>query len=71
MKISPLTTPISPLKKQNLTFTGFELSHVYLCTIWQYVYRQVVGILLSTNCAPIIAYLFLYCYESQFMAKIQ
>ena len=34
------------------------------------VYRQVVGIPMGTNCAPLIADLFLYCYESQFMAKL-
>ena len=34
------------------------------------IYRQVIGIPMGTNCAPLIADLFLYCYESQFMAKI-
>ena len=34
------------------------------------VYRQVIGIPMGTNCTPLIADLFLYCYESQFMAKI-
>ena len=34
------------------------------------VYRQKIGIPMGTNCAPLIADLFLYCYESQFMAKI-
>ena len=34
------------------------------------VYRQVIGIPMGTNCAPLIADLFLYCYESQFMARI-
>ena len=33
------------------------------------VYRQVIGIPMRTNCAPLIADLFLYCYESQFMAR--
>ena len=28
-----------------------------------YKYRQVVGILLGTNCAPLAANLFLFCYE--------
>ena len=35
------------------------------------VFRQVVGIPIWTNCAPLIADLFKYCYESQFMAKLQ
>ena len=34
------------------------------------VYRQVIGIPMGTNCAPLIADLFLYCYELQFMTKI-
>ena len=34
------------------------------------VYRQVVSIPMGTNCAPLIADLFLYCYESQFMTKL-
>ena len=34
------------------------------------VYRQVIGIPMGTNCAPLIADLFLYCSQSQFMAKI-
>ena len=25
---------------------------------------------MGTNCAPLIAYLFLNCYESEFMAKL-
>ena len=34
------------------------------------IYRQIIGIPMGTNCAPLIADLFLYCYESQFIAKI-
>ena len=29
-------------------------------------YRQVVGIPMSTNCAPLVADLFLFCYERNF-----
>ena len=28
------------------------------------IYRQIIGIPMGTNCAPLIADLFLYCYES-------
>jgi len=35
------------------------------------VYRQVIGIPMGTNCAPLIADLFLYCYEQSFMKKLQ
>ena len=31
------------------------------------LYRQLVGIPMGTNCAPVVADLFLYCYESYFM----
>jgi hypothetical protein len=35
------------------------------------IYRQVVGIPMGTNCAPLVADLFLYCYERDFMIKLQ
>ena len=35
------------------------------------IYRQVVGIPMGTNCAPLIADLFLYCFEKKFMLKLQ
>ena len=34
------------------------------------LYRQVVGIPMGTNCAPLIAYLFLCCYEMDFMMSL-
>ena len=34
------------------------------------IYRQVIGIPMGTNCAPLIADLFLYCYERDFMSKL-
>jgi hypothetical protein len=33
--------------------------------------RQIDGITISTNCAPLIVLLFLYSYEFQFPAKLQ
>ena len=35
------------------------------------VYQQIVGIPIGTNCAPLIADLLLYCYESHFMSNLQ
>ena len=35
------------------------------------VYQQIVGIPMGTNCAPLIAELFLYCYERDFMSNLQ
>ena len=35
------------------------------------VYQQIVGIPMGTNCAPLIADLFLYCYERDLMSNLQ
>ena len=35
------------------------------------VYQQLVGIPMCTNCAPLIADLFLFCYERDFMSDLQ
>ena len=35
------------------------------------IYRQIVGIPMGTNCAPLVADLFLYCYERDFMLSLQ
>ena len=34
------------------------------------LYRQVVGIPMGTNCAPLVAHLFLFCYERDFMMSL-
>ena len=34
------------------------------------LYRQIVGIQVGTNCAPLVAYLFLFCYERDFMTSL-
>ena len=34
------------------------------------VYQQIVGIPMGTNCVPLIADLFLYCYERNFMSDL-
>ena len=33
-------------------------------------YRQIVGISMCTNCAPLVADLFLFCYERDFMLSL-
>ena len=35
------------------------------------VYQQIVGFPVGTNYAPLIADLFLYCYERHFMSNLQ
>ena len=43
---------------------------------WQYkrfgtkLFRQIVGIPIGTNCAPLVADLFLFCYERDFMISL-
>ena len=34
------------------------------------LYRQEVGIPMGTNCAPLVAALFLFCYERDFMMSL-
>ena len=34
------------------------------------LYRQVVGIPMGTNCAPLVADLFLFCYKRDFMVSL-
>ena len=34
------------------------------------LYRQIVGITMGTNCAPLVADLFLFCYERDFMLSL-
>ena len=34
------------------------------------LYRQIVGIPMGTNCAPLVGDLFLFCYESYFMTSV-
>ena len=34
------------------------------------LYRQIVGIPMGTNCAPLVADLFLFCYERDFMTLL-
>ena len=34
------------------------------------LYRQIVGIPMGTNCAPLVADLFLFCYERDFVLSL-
>ena len=34
------------------------------------LYRQIVGIPMGTNCAPLVTDLFLFCYERDFMLSL-
>ena len=35
------------------------------------VCQQMVGIPMGTSCAPLVAYLFLYCYEGDFVSELR
>jgi hypothetical protein len=46
-----------------------SLNFVNLCFLWflNRVFQQTVGIPMGTNCAPLLADLFLYSYEADFI----
>ena len=44
----------------------FLLDNIFIRFVTK-LYRQVVGIPMGTNCAPLVADLFLFCYERDFM----
>ena len=45
---------------------SFLLGNIYI-RFGTKLYRQIVGIPVGTNCAPLVADLFLFCYERDFM----
>ena len=58
---------LMPLKYQCITLVYTNL-HKYR---ENGVYQQIVGIPMGTNCVPLIADFFLYCYERDFMSNLQ
>ena len=47
----------------------FLLDNIYI-GFGSKLYRQIVGIHMGTNCAPLVADLFLFCYERDFMLSL-
>jgi hypothetical protein len=47
----------------------FLIGNIYVVVGGQ-VFQQAVGILTDTNCAPLLADLFLYLYEAEFIQKL-
>ena len=47
----------------------FSLDNIFI-QFGTKLYRQVVGIPMGTNCAPLVADLFLFCYERDFMMSL-
>ena len=48
-------------------YTTDQICRVVEILIDGCLFRQVIGILVGTNCAPLLADLFLYCYESKLL----
>ena len=44
----------------------FLIDNIYV-TFGEQTFRQVIGIPMGTNCAPLLADLFLYSYEAEFL----
>ena len=47
----------------------FLLDSIYIRFVTK-LYRQIFGIPMGTNCAPLVADLFLFCYERDFMMSL-
>ena len=47
----------------------FLLNNIYI-RFSSKSYRQIVGIPMGTNCAPLVSDLFLFCYEREFMLSL-
>ena len=47
----------------------FLLDNIYII-FGTKLFRQIVGIPMGTNCAPLVADLFLFCYERDFMMSL-
>ena len=59
------------LKLSELNFlVRYLVSNTYL-TVGESIYKQTIGIPMGTNCAPVLANLFLYFYESRYVSRIE
>ena len=47
----------------------YLLDNIYI-RLGTKLYRQIVGIPMGTNCVPLVADLFLFCYERDFMTSL-
>ena len=47
----------------------FLLDNIYI-RFGTKLFRQIVGIPMGTNCAPLVAYLFLFCFDRDFMMSL-
>ena len=56
-------------KEQVISMLEFLIDNIFV-SFGGILFQQVVGILMGTNCAPLLADLFLYSYESEFLQKL-
>ena len=54
---------------RNLDALHYLLDNIFI-RFGSKLYRQIVGIPMGTNCAPLVADLFLFCYERDFMLSL-
>ena len=54
---------------RKLEALNFLLDNIYIKFGYK-LYRQIVDIPMGTNCAPLVADLFLFCYERHFMLSL-
>ena len=47
----------------------YRLNNI-LIRVGSKLYRQIVGLPIGTNCSPLVADLFLFCYEKDFMLSL-
>ena len=55
--------------KQYCDLLIFLISNIYI-KLGDTLFRQIIGIPMGTNCAPLLANLYLFSYESDFMMKL-
>jgi hypothetical protein len=66
------TVLISPYKYSEVDIKGilgFLVDNIYIL-FGDQVFQQSVGIVMGTNCPPLLADLFLYSYEAEFVQKL-
>ena len=59
---------LTPRNKWSACWSSSSIT--YLSPFGGILFQQVVGIPMGTNCAPLLADLFLYSYESEFLQKL-
>ena len=57
-------------KKYRIGMVGKKITGELKLVSQYQLYRQIVGIPMGTNCAPLVAYLFLFCYERDFVLSL-